>query len=62
MNCPVCNSKTQVTAGRRKDGKYERDRECLECLTRFKTKESIEYSSLNDYALTKLHEKVEGGY
>jgi transcriptional regulator NrdR family protein len=56
MKCPVCGSKTHVIEKRNPDlhCTTHRVRECLECLTRFKTSEKVIFSSLPKYIRDKF--------
>lgn len=59
MKCPVCNNKTKVIGSRSvSPSRKRRTRECAECLTRFKTIELMDYSSLSDYILMKMARKA----
>lgn len=54
MKCPICRNKTRVIDTQRNPGlTLWRKRECLECLTRFKTYEVIEHKSMSDFVLSK---------
>ncbi|WP_456236255.1 NrdR family transcriptional regulator [Amphibacillus xylanus] len=58
MKCPVCNNKTRITNSRSvANTRTRRMRECVDCLTRFKTIEIMEYTSLPDYILSKLERR-----
>ena len=47
MKCPICESKTRVIDVRGN----RRRRECLNCLSRFNTKETLLIDSLDPYVL-----------
>ena len=49
MKCPVCQAKTHVTNTQQKGNRQVRYRECLDCLTLFKTFEGYDFNSLPDY-------------
>ncbi|HHY72685.1 MAG TPA: hypothetical protein GX497_05585 [Bacillus bacterium] len=49
MKCPICNGKTKVLNSRVNGKGIRRYRECLECLTRFHTNETIDIHSLDPY-------------
>lgn len=56
MNCPICNGKTKIIDVRHVRHTTRRRRECVECLTRFNTYETIERKSLLPYVRKKLDE------
>jgi transcriptional regulator NrdR family protein len=45
MNCPICGGKTKTIDVRHVGYTTRRRRECVECSTRFTTKETIKLSS-----------------
>lgn len=47
MTCPICGEKTRVVDVR----KNRRRRECLNCLSRFNTEETLLIDSLDPYVL-----------
>lgn len=54
MRCPICHVKMKVIDSR-DHGKYKhRRRECPECLTRFNTKETINFNSMDEYVRRKI--------
>lgn len=56
MQCPVCHEKLRTYDSRcEENNTVLRRRECKSCLTRFTTKEKIDYSDLDDYIKNKLH-------
>jgi transcriptional regulator NrdR family protein len=58
MKCPICGGKARCYDPRYNSKTYStnRRRECVDCLTRFKTVETIVFDSLPDY----LREKYMG--
>ena len=57
MKCLLCDGKTRVLNSRYRNEMVVRMRECLDCLTRFKTQEKIDGKSLDDYVLNKYLSK-----
>lgn len=57
MRCPVCDGDTKVTDGRKTSKGFRRRRECLECLTRFSTYETIIVQSMDKYLQDKMMQR-----
>ncbi|WP_230203603.1 NrdR family transcriptional regulator [Bacillus massiliigorillae] len=57
MKCPICGGKTRVI--KKKPGKNgsNRARECVECLTRFTSYETLVITSLDPYLQNKYFER-----
>lgn len=66
MKCPICGSKTKVIDSKPNDKRIKRRRECLECMTAFKTQESIIFDSIDQHLLKKyqkgLMNELPGSY
>lgn len=58
MRCLLCGEKTKVLDSRYRNEMVIRTRECVNCLTRFRTREKIDGKSLDDYVLNKYLEKT----
>jgi transcriptional repressor NrdR len=53
MKCPICDAETKVIDSRTVSEGIRRRRECLECLTRFTTHETLIVSSLDKHLSNK---------
>jgi len=61
VKCPVCGARTKVIDSRIRTESVKRVRECADCLTRFRTYEKIDKTSINPYVLKKyLSNNLEG--
>lgn len=54
MKCPICNAETKVLQSRLHKHGMRRRRECIECLTRFSTKETLIFTSMDKH-LQKIY-------
>lgn len=58
MRCPLCDSETKVTDSRETSKGIRRRRECLDCLTRFSTYESMVVSSMDKHLQEKYMNRL----
>jgi transcriptional regulator NrdR family protein len=58
MKCPICGSDTKVINSRPNQAVVTRQRECLECLTRFNTREVAEIQALDPFLQDRLAPKI----
>jgi transcriptional regulator NrdR family protein len=60
MKCPICQSETKVTNSRTTTKGTRRRRECIECLTRFSTHETLLVQSMDKHLVDKYIAKIGG--
>jgi hypothetical protein len=54
MKCPICQSETKVFDSRSTKDSTTRRRECVDCLSRFSTQETILVTSIDNYLQNQL--------
>lgn len=60
MKCPICQSETKVTDSRNTSKGIRRRRECVECLTRFSTYETLLVNSMDKHLQDKYLARIGG--
>lgn len=58
MNCPVCSTKAKVSNVWKNKRHQTRVYLCPECLTEFRTREKIDYSSMDKYILEQINKQA----
>ncbi|WP_199425794.1 NrdR family transcriptional regulator [Thermaerobacillus caldiproteolyticus] len=58
MNCPICGGRTRVLGVHHEGLRTNRRRECVECLTRFTTREGIDITSLDPHLRKMFWKRV----
>lgn len=59
MKCPLCDGDTKVISSRQHVKGIRRTRECVECLTRYPTYETILFTGMDKYLLKKILDRQE---